>query len=141
MRPAPGIQIESQPEAVLLAITLWGEARNQGPLGMLAVAHVIMNRAADVSVRSVILKPLQFSCLNHNDPNRGKLLDAYKLEPEAWGQASAVSELVLSGRTKDPTDGAVNYLTKNLYNSSGAPEWAKNMKVTAEIGAHVFGKA
>lgn len=153
--PVPGLSLEQQPPDLLMAIALWGEARGEGPLGMLGVGRVIVHRAygpdcllPDVfqadggkAVKKVILRPWQFSCFNLNDPNRDKLLTPHKHEPEAWGLAVAVSTLILHGNTGDPTHGALNYLTKDLYDSDKAPEWARAMRVTAEIGRHVFGVA
>lgn len=153
--PVPGLSLEQQPPEILLPICLWGEARGEGPLGMLGVAHVIVNRAygpkaslpeamtADSghALKVQILKPLQFSCFNKDDPNRVKLLEPHKHEPLPWGQALAVAILVLNGMTLDPTHGAKNYLTADLYESDSAPKWAKQMAITARHGNHVFGVA
>lgn len=150
--PVPGLSIEEQPPSLLLAMALWGEARGEGPLGMLAVAQVILNRAKKrtevvpglshgEAIKEVILRPKQFSCFNKDDPNREKLLVPHKHEPEVWGVAVAVASLAQLGYAMDPTNGSVNYLTKSLYESDDAPTWAKNMKVLATIGNHVFGVA
>lgn len=153
--PVPGLTIEEQPPSLLLPMALWGEARGEGVLGMLGVAHVIINRAygpkaslpedyvADggLKLKTKILQPLQFSCFNTSDPNRAKLLEPQKHEPGPWGLALAVSSLALNGLTMDPTHGAVNYLTSALYESDSAPGWAKSMKVTARHGNHIFGVA
>ena len=152
--PVPGLTIEQQAAEMLLPMCLWGEARGEGPVGMLGVAHVIVNRAYGAKaalpedfvanqgfkLKAVILKPLQFSCFNPADPNRHKLLHP-ETEPVSWGLALAVSQLVLQGATCDPTHGAVNYLTKSLYASDQAPKWARQMRVTAEHGNHIFGVA
>jgi spore germination cell wall hydrolase CwlJ-like protein len=121
---------------------------------MLHVAQVIVNRAypgqmmprsldrdGGLKLRDVILKPLQFSCFNTSDPNREKLLEAHKLDAISWGQAVAISELVIGGHALDPTLGSVNYLTKELYESDAAPKWAKSMRVMVKHGNHVFGRA
>lgn len=153
--PVPGLSIEQQPAELLLPMALWGEARGEGPLGMLGVAHVIVNRAygpkaslpeamkADSghALKVKILQPLQFSCFNKDDPNRVKLLEPHKHEPQGWWQALAVSTLVLNGLTCDPTHGAVNYLTTELLLSDQAPKWAKGMVITARHGNHTFGRA
>lgn len=153
--PVPGLTIEQQPAELLLAMALWGEARGEGPLGMLGVAHVIVNRAYGTkanlpedftadgghNLKVKILQPLQFSCFNTSDPNRSKLLSPHMIEPQSWGLALAVGTLVLGGATMDPTHGAVNYLTTELLESNSAPTWAKNMKVTAVHGRHTFGIA
>ena len=61
----------------ILARTLWGEARGEGPAGQVAVAWTIRNRVFDGKTNSwwgegyagVCQKPYQFSCRNKNDPN------------------------------------------------------------------------
>ena len=61
----------------ILAHTMWGEARDQGVPGMIAIGNVIKNRANDEAherrfgkgIVGVATKPKQFSCWNHNDPN------------------------------------------------------------------------
>lgn len=146
--PVPGVPIEQQPPDVLMAMCLWGEARGESTQGKLAVAHVIINRAGGAQaieewprIRPVILKPLQFSSFNHDDPNRDKLLHAHQSDPISWGECIAVARLALGGFTTDLTGGAVNYLTTALLESDKAPAWAKGMKVHATIGAHTFGVA
>lgn len=69
------------PDLNVLAQTIWGEARQEGTKGMLAVGNVIKNRAEANSrlfgqgIKGVALKPKQFSCWNKGDPNREKLKD------------------------------------------------------------------
>lgn len=65
----------------VLAQTMWGEARNHGAEGMLAVGSVIKNRADSDrgltfgnGIRGVALKRKQFSCWNESDPNRDKIV-------------------------------------------------------------------
>ncbi len=66
----------------ILAQTMWGEARSHGTEGMLAVGHVIKNRASagkgltfGNGIRGVALKRKQFSCWNPGDPNRDRMTD------------------------------------------------------------------
>ena len=69
------------PELNVLAQTIWGEARQEGTKGMIAVGNVIKNRAEankkmfGQGIKGVALKPKQFSCWNEGDPNREKLKD------------------------------------------------------------------
>ena len=70
-------QPKHQDPVKVLAHTMWGEARNQGVPGMLAIGNVIKNRAKDVAherrfgkgIVGVATKPKQFSCWNPTDPN------------------------------------------------------------------------
>ena len=70
---------EVSKDIAALAQTMWGEARNHGPLGMLAVGFVIKNRAHSgvnrfgSSIQAAALKPKQFSCWNKGYPNREKM--------------------------------------------------------------------
>ena len=71
----------ANPDLSVLAQTIWGEARQEGTKGMIAVGNVIKNRAEankkmfGQGIRGVALKPKQFSCWNEGDPNREKLKD------------------------------------------------------------------
>lgn len=64
-------------DVMVLAQTMWGEARGHGRKGMLAVGNVIKNRAEDIKnarlfgqgIIGVALKPKQFSAWNPGDPN------------------------------------------------------------------------
>lgn len=141
--PMAGKDLEDQPDALLFRICLWAEARGEGAIGILAVAHVILNRMKlhGLPARDVILKPSQFSSFNANDPNRAKLLTAHEREPVAWGQCDAIARLALLDLTEDPTTGATHYLTRALYKSA-PPSWAKpdhGWKELTTIGSHVFG--
>lgn len=82
-------------EAMVLAQTIWGEARSHGREGMEAVGHVILNRANSgkdrlfgSGIEGVATKRKQFSCWNPGDPNRVKMekmaeLDEYVSRSEA----------------------------------------------------------
>lgn len=121
--PDSALPFDEQDECVLLAICIWGEARNQSMQGKLGVACVVRNRALHggygFGYRGVILKPWQFSSFNLDDPNRGKLLNPTGHEPaEVWESCYTAAYLVRNG-SPDVTDGAVFYfsppLTKPLY--------------------------
>lgn len=123
----------------VLARTLWGEARGEGITGMTAVACVAMNRAnssirwwGGPDVRSICLKPFQFSCWNKRDPNRPKLLELTEEDP-IFEQALGIASNAVAGRIIDPTGGA------DSYRVIGAPaHWAEGLKPTAVIGRHEF---
>jgi len=126
----------------LLARLGWGEARSEGPLGILAVMWVALNRSTKRkrALKDVILQPWQFSCFNTNDPNREKLLDAQSIEPVPWGWAEGIAKLVLGGHTMDPTGGASHYYSVAI----APPRWARPETGWTEltvIGRHIFGIA
>ena len=59
----------------IVAMTIVGEARGDGKLGMYGVGAVISQRVIgwEKTPAQVCLKKSQFSCWNPNDPNRAKL--------------------------------------------------------------------
>jgi spore germination cell wall hydrolase CwlJ-like protein len=141
--------IEEQTGAILLKMALWGEVRGERDAGgdldgvaMLAVGHVILNRSKFYknSIAAVILGRKQFSSFNADDPNRAKLLTAWRDDPTSWERADAIVDVLLAGLTKDPTFGALNY-----YNPKTAdPAWGRRSKTWeehAEIDHQVFGIA
>jgi len=127
-------------EIPLLALLLWGEARGETTVGMLAVAHVVLNRVArdgwyGESVKEVILKPWQFSCFNPDSLVR-RLLEERGKSSEAFpdiARCMLVAELALAGFTVDPTGGATHYHAQRV-----TPDWADGMTKTVRIGEHIF---
>jgi len=118
------------------ARTVWGEARGEGPEGMLAVAHVIRNRAEKGgwwgdTLETVCKKKWQFSCWNPNDPNRQKLLDLDKKSDGYFQALSAVAMALVSD--DDPTNGSCHYHTKGVK-----PAWSEGHDPAANIGNHLF---
>jgi len=143
LRPAPGVPLDQQSEAVLLRCCVWSEARGESPRGQLAVAHVIRNRtiARSKTLREVMLEPAQFSCFNADDPNRTKMLRAYELDPTGWAVADAICSLVESGDTLDPTKSSLNYYVADMPKP---PSWGRGHAGWREkvvVGRHVFGVA
>ena len=68
----------SDNDLMIMAKTIWGEARGEGRNGQVAVAWVIRNRAQcggwfGRTIAEVCLKDQQFSCWNHNDCNRTQI--------------------------------------------------------------------
>lgn len=138
----------------VIGLTLWAEARNQGPEGRIAVANVIRNRVTAKRVgfgwtaRAVCLKPVQFSCWNPgDDPNHTLLMDVVAGLVGGTAQIGPVlreclwiAEGLLADAFVDNTHGATHYLTADLL-STKPPSWAVGQKHLAAIGAHVFLRA
>lgn len=125
--------LDSLTDVQLLALLLHGEARGESPAGMVAVAHVIVNRVGKrtwygSSLRDVILKPWQFSYFNE--------LSAV---PRVDNSCSVIAELVLSGLTVDASQGATHYWSRTILKTP--PAWATDMIETVRLGGHVFCKA
>lgn len=120
----------------VMAQTVWGEARGEGPLGRAAVAWVILNRVRDFRWRSTIegvcLQPWQFSCWNGGDANR-PLLDGLTIHDRGFKASLVAAAACLTGEIADPTGGATHYHHKAL-----SPRWARGRTPSARIGAHVF---
>lgn len=130
-----------------LARTIYGEARGEPFIGQVAVAWVVKNRVGRKgwgnTIADVCLKPLQFSCWNMNDPNRAKILAA-DLDMPKFQRAFGIACLVVCGDDlDDPTGGADHYHTiaRPKVSVTWPPRWARDMTVTAIIGAHRFLKS
>lgn len=135
------------------ARTVWGEARGEGYVGMIAVAAVIANRVkqarayvekngkphplfGDGSVRDCCQRPMQFSCWNEGDPNLPKL-KAVTTADETFCWALYVTLGIFLGHQLDPTQGATHYVTDFLYDKAGW--WRDMLRTTREsFGGHVF---
>ena len=143
-----------------VARTVWGEARGEPPEGQQAVAAVIGNRAniaaawmahhgmphplfGDGHLASACLAHhggiYQFSCWNHDDPNRAKLI-AVTDANQAFTQCQAIARALAAGHLADHTGDATHYLdeatTRKLYGH--LPSWVSEMTETTVIGSHTF---
>lgn len=118
------------------AKTVYGEARNQSPLGKLAVAYVIKNRA-DTPKRwpdtpsAVCLQRRQFSCWNKGDPNVHAIARLEPTDPVYLACLHAVLRAYL-GLEPDPT-GANHYAVVGTN-----PYWARGKVSSQRIGDHEF---
>jgi N-acetylmuramoyl-L-alanine amidase len=133
----------------IVALTLYGEARGEGPEGRIAVANVVRNRmlcnrtALGLTLRDVCLRPLQFSCWNPADPNHALLLDTAKLLSDGRTIGPVLRECrwiahgLFTGEFVDNTHGATHYLTTALLRDR-PPTWAVNQRLLATIGNHAF---
>lgn len=126
----------------VLARTLWGEARGEGPVGMEAVCAVILNRVAHAqekggywwgdNIISVCQKPYQFSCWNRSDPNYRKLQGITESDIH-FATALRIARRALAGTLADATGRATHYHEQSIL-----PGWAKGQTPTARIGRHIF---
>ena len=154
----------------LLALTIWGEARNQGHVGMEAIGHVIMNRINHhekkygEDLQSVVLNPHQFSCWSDADQNKEKIQRMSLIDQAIQNQEAPngvdydewFSELK---KTPDWTDYqawiqaykiAENILKgrssdpthgATMYHTvSSNPKWTHKVRPTVQIGSHIFYK-
>ena len=140
--PADGIDVV---DAHWMALTMWGEARGQGEEGMRAVGHVIRNRwmakRHGAHVTDTVSAAWQFSCWNEGDPNRAAMLNIEALpklgeEYRQWLAAKRVAGEILSGRSADPTGGALFY-----HSNAVQPAWSREVAPVTRIGTHLFFRA
>lgn len=134
-------------DRLVLALTVWGEARGEPVEGQIAVANVVRNRLhratnAAPRWRDVCLAPSQFSCFNAYDPNYVKVLAAAAQmsadRPTAdMRQALWIADGVMADSVADNTRAATHYLTSWLFRTT-PPTWAKDAPVLTTIGHHVF---
>ena len=167
--PSVTVDIQKEnPDLNVLAQTIWGEARQEGTKGMLAVGNVIKNRAeANKSmfgqgIKGVALKPKQFSCWNEGDPNREKLKDILQYdkiislrksptgEPfNEWFQKfkntgeylEYKSYLKAKEIAKQILDGPAPDPTKGAvyyHTTDVKPVWRTKLDQVAQYGNHIF---
>ena len=129
-------------DAHWMALTMWGEARSGGNEAMRAVGHVIDNRrrsgAHGTYATETVSEAWQFSCWNKGDPNYTAMLNVDALRPDSedqlmWLTAKLVAEEILSGRSADPTGGALFYHTAAV-----SPRWSAGLAPDRVIGGHLF---
>ncbi len=131
-------------EAVqLLALTMWGDARQDGPEAMRAVGHVVMNRIRSArhfgrNIKEVVWKRKAFSCWNPSDPNRAamksiKSLPSDSLDKIRYKQAVKIARDIIGHADSDPTSGALFYHTKSI-----SPGWSLGAKPVVKLDNHVF---
>ena len=122
-----------------LARNVYFEARGEPVAGMHAVAEVTMNRRASRlypgSVCDVVYQ-------KNWDPLRGRLVGAFSWtefealpapDGEAWERALEVADAVYYRRVSPTLQGALHFHASHIK-----PEWAKEKKLVARIGRHLF---
>jgi N-acetylmuramoyl-L-alanine amidase len=142
--------IHSLSDAEIVALTIWGESRNESHIGRTAIAHVVENRVKakrpgyGLTARAVCLRPWQFSCWTPKGGviNYGRVMDAARalfnrvpLGPALLDCLAIVDTL---DGIPDPTEGATHYMTRQQFED--APKWARGLTPCASIGNHLFFK-
>ncbi|HEU0283974.1 MAG TPA: cell wall hydrolase [Sphingomicrobium sp.] len=120
-------------EANCIAVAVYHEARGESLEGQLAVARVIMNRAASGrypgSWCAVVKQPWQFSFVN---PRSGRMPGVDE-DSVAWRRALGVTRLAINNAvTSVPTD-CLWYHADYV-----APSWGRRLQRVSQIGAHIF---
>lgn len=122
------------PETNCLATAVYFEARGESVEGQLAVARVVMNRAASGRYPAdwcgVVKQPAQFSFVRNGqfpyaDPNC-----------DAWRKAEAVAELAAANVVPSVAPDVLWYHANYV-----APSWRHGLQEVEQIGAHIFYRA
>ncbi|PSJ40379.1 cell wall hydrolase [Allosphingosinicella deserti] len=125
-----GEQTET-PEQDCLAKAVYFEARGESLEGQLAVAQVVLNRAASgrypASVCGVVTQPRQFSFIS-----RGKF-PTPDMRSDAWRRAVAVSRVAQERLAGTLASDVLWY-----HASYVSPGWGKRLRRSAQIGTHIF---
>jgi len=138
--PDPKLPVEGQPDDLLLAMLIWGEARSESVMGKIAVAQVVANRVAaggwfGRGWHAVMLKTNQFSCFNIQDPNYKKLLQPVSWDAEAvWQTCLYIARAALRGALPSVVDGCCHYHAAAI----SVPAWANKLVLYKVVGRHKF---
>ena len=133
----------------VLALTMIGEGRGEPVEGQIAIGSIIRNRALTqkIDISQVCFAPKQFSCWNENDPNfavleelASRLLLGQSLIEPHEKQCLFLARGIISNEILDNTNGSLNYITIDLFNSPDRPKWVNNLILAKTIGHHVFFK-
>ena len=123
--PALGI------EANCIATAVYFEARGEAVEGQLAVARVVMNRAASgkypASWCAVVKQPAQFSFVQHGQ------FPWVDTSSTAWARAQGVTRLAMANVVPSLTTDVLWYHADYV-----APSWGHRLSFAQKIGQHIF---
>ena len=123
-------------QAHCIAVAVYHEARGESLEGQLAVARVIMNRAASGKYPSswcgTVKQPWQFSFVN---PRTGDY-PAVDESSASWRKALGVTRLAVSNAVPTLTDDVLWYHADYV-----APSWGRRLTRVNKIGTHMFYRA
>jgi hypothetical protein len=121
-------------QANCLATAVYFEARGESAEGQLAVARVVMNRAASGRYRSdwcgVVKQPAQFSFVRHGE------FPSIDTASPAWGRAQGVARLAIANVVPSVGSDVLWYHANYV-----APSWGRRLNLVEKIGAHIFYRA
>ncbi len=117
-----------------LATAVYFEARGELLEGQLAVAHVVMNRAASgrypPDYCSVVKQPAQFSFVRHGE------FPWIDTNSTAWARAQGIARLATANIVPSVQNDVLWYHANYV-----APSWGRRLNVVEKIGAHIFYRA
>jgi spore germination cell wall hydrolase CwlJ-like protein len=121
-------------QASCLATAVYFEARGESVEGQLAVARVVMNRAASGRYPpdwcSVVKQPAQFSFVRHGQ------FPSIDTASSAWARAQGVARLAVANVVPSVGSDVLWYHANYV-----APSWGHRLNLVEKIGAHIFYRA
>jgi hypothetical protein len=130
-RFAGGAPLDEQ--ANCMAVAVYHEARGETLEGQLAVARVIMNRAASgkypTSWCGVVKQPWQFSFVN---PRSGYMPGVNEAS-DSWRKAQGITRLAMANAVPSLSTDVLWYHANYV-----APSWGRRLTKVSQIGAHIF---
>jgi N-acetylmuramoyl-L-alanine amidase len=123
-------------EAHCIAVAVYHEARGESLEGQLAVAQVIMNRAASGKYPpgwcDTVKQPWQFSFVN---PRTGRY-PAVNESSASWRKAIGITRLAIAGAYPSVTEDVLWYHATYV-----SPSWGRRLSRADRIGTHIFYRA
>ena len=123
-------------QANCIATAVYHEARGESVEGQLAVARVIMNRAASGKYPSswcgTVKQPWQFSFVN---PRTGAI-PYIDQASDCWAKAVAITRLAVTNAVPSLESDVLWY-----HASYVAPSWGRRLNRVEKIGTHIFYRA
>jgi hypothetical protein len=123
-------------EAHCIAVAIYHEARGESLEGQLAVARVIMNRAASgkypASWCGTVKQPWQFSFVN---PRTGQYPTVNE-RSASWAKALGVTRLAIANAYPTLSTDVLWYHADYV-----APSWGRRLSRADKIGTHIFYRA
>jgi spore germination cell wall hydrolase CwlJ-like protein len=121
-------------ETNCLATAVYFEARGESLEGQLAVAHVVMNRAASgrypPSWCATVKQPAQFSFVRHG---QFPMVDTAS---DAWRKAEGIARLAAANVVPSVSTDVLWYHADYV-----APSWGHRLNMVEKIGQHIFYRA
>lgn len=118
-------------EQECLASAVYFEARGETLEGQLAVAEVVLNRAASgkypPTICSVVTQPAQFSFVR-----RGKFPPIDRAS-NCWHKAKAIADIARKRLAQQVAPNVLWYHANYV-----APNWGRRLTKVAQIGSHIF---
>jgi hypothetical protein len=122
--------VELSPDLRCLASAIYNEARGESLEGQLAVAQVVLNRAASDRwpdrLCDVVYQSGQFSFTFDGRPD-------YPADNEEWRRSKAIAIIAVTRNWKDVTDSALFFHATYVD-----PTWNRKFEKTRRIGQHIF---